>query len=310
MKIKNNMSFFNKNKICITHNGTFHADDLFATATLSILNNGNIKIIRTRDPRIIATGDYVYDVGGVYDPETNRFDHHQKGGAGERDNGIPYSSFGLIWRKYGEQICGDKEVANYIDRKLIQPIDAVDNGVDIVKPIFEGVSYYGADQVFLNFIPTWKENEGEIDSIFKKQVSKVVELLKREIEVAKSDTEAKNIVLDIYNNSKDKQIIFLEKAFPRYLYQKTLSKLPEPLYVVMPSGHSSMWKVEAVAKSPETMESRKSFPESWRGFFDGDPKFIEISGVSDAFFCHKSGFLIVAKSRSGAVELAQKALIA
>ena len=40
------MSIFKKKKILITHDSTFHADDLFAAATLSILNKGNIKIIR------------------------------------------------------------------------------------------------------------------------------------------------------------------------------------------------------------------------------------------------------------------------
>ena len=30
------------NMLVATHNGSFHSDDLFATAALSILNNGNI----------------------------------------------------------------------------------------------------------------------------------------------------------------------------------------------------------------------------------------------------------------------------
>lgn len=46
------MCIFKKKKILITHNGAFHADDLFAAATLSILNDGNVKIIRTRDPKV------------------------------------------------------------------------------------------------------------------------------------------------------------------------------------------------------------------------------------------------------------------
>ena len=41
------------------------------------------------------SADIVIDVGGQYDPDAGRFDHHQRGGAGERENGIPYSSFGL-----------------------------------------------------------------------------------------------------------------------------------------------------------------------------------------------------------------------
>ena len=33
---------------------------------------------RTRDPALLDTCDIVVDVGGVYDPAKNRFDHHQR----------------------------------------------------------------------------------------------------------------------------------------------------------------------------------------------------------------------------------------
>ncbi len=87
----------------VTHSGSFHPDDVFSGALFSILFDGNIEIIRSRDPEIIKTGDYVFDVGGLSDGEKN-FDHHQEGGAGERENGIPYASFGLVWKRFGEEI--------------------------------------------------------------------------------------------------------------------------------------------------------------------------------------------------------------
>ncbi len=304
------MSFFNKKKICVTHNGTFHADDLFATAALSILNNGNIEIIRTREPRIIETGDYVYDVGGEYNAEEDLFDHHQKQGAGHRDNGIPYSSFGLVWDKYGEQICGSREVANEIDQKIVCPIDAVDNGFDISKSIIEGVRPYFADQIFLNNIPTWKEDNLNIDKIFEEQVANVCIVLKREIEVASADIEGKNIIIEAYENAFDRRIVILKNDFPRYLFQSVLSALPEPIYLVYPSSHSSTWKVEAISKSPDTMENRKLLPESWRGHMDNDDRLKEITGVPDVMFCHRAGFLVNVLSKDGAIELAEKALIA
>jgi uncharacterized UPF0160 family protein len=303
------MSLFKKKKILVTHNGTFHTDDLFATATLSILNKGNIKIIRTRDPKMFEKGDYVYDVGGEYNVDKKMFDHHQKEGSGKRENGIPYASFGLVWKTYGEEICGSKEVAEIIDRKIACSIDAHDNGVDILKPIFKDVFPYVADQVFLVYKPTWKEKNKDIDVIFSEQVKKVEKILLREIEVTKADVEGKNIILNAYNNSKDKKIIILNDDFPRYLYQDTLSRLPEPIYAVIPSGHSDLWKVEAIKKSPETMENRKLFPESWRGFFVGDNKIKEVTGVTDASFSHKAGFLMIAESKEGAIKLAEKALL-
>ena len=56
-------------KKIVTHNSDFHADDVFAVATLQIYLDKlgeKYKIIRSRDPEIIATGDYVLDVGSIY----------------------------------------------------------------------------------------------------------------------------------------------------------------------------------------------------------------------------------------------------
>ena len=307
------MSFFKKNKICITHNGSFHADDLFATATLSILNNGNIKIIRTRDPEIIKTGDYVYDVGGENNSSLNFFDHHQKGGAGVRDNGIPYSSFGLVWKAYGEQLCGSKEVADRIDQKIVQPIDANDNGIDISRPLFKDIHSYSVYPIFLSESPTWKEDNKDIDKIFNKQVGKAIILLKREIKIANDDLEGEKIIIEAYKKSEDKRIVSVDINLPRYLIQGVLSRFPEPLYIIYPSFRSSIvvgWKTEAIKKYPETMESRKLFPENWRGLMESSGKLKEVTGVPDAQFCHQSGFFLTVGSKEGAIKLAEKALLA
>lgn len=292
----------------VTHNGSFHADDLFACATFYILLDGRVRVTRTREPELIENANVVFDVGGIYDPETERFDHHQKGGSGKRDNGIEYASFGLVWKKYGEQICGDKEVADEIDRKIAAPIDAVDNGMDVMTPKFKNIFPYNADQIFMSHHPTWKETDANIDQIFMEQVEKVVEVLKREIKVAKDDVEGKHLIIDAYNKSEDKRIVELEVSFPRYLFQKTLSKFPEPVYIVYPGIFGKNWKAEAIAKSPDTMESRKKFPEPWRLGVNNDPKLKELTGVPDAMFSHRGGFLITASSKEGAMKIAEKSL--
>lgn len=297
-----------KNKKLITHNGSFHADDLFAAAVLSMLHNGNIKIIRTRDKSMMQDADYVFDVGGIYDEEKRRFDHHQKGMAGVRPNGIPYAAFGLVWKAYGEKICGDKEVADLIDSKIVQAIDAKDNGVDTYKPLYEGVSIYGAQQIFLAYSPTWKEDNKNIDEIFKQEVKKIVPLLKREIEVAKADVEGKHIIMKAYEEAKDKRVIILETSLPRYLVQDVLPALREPIYFICPSGHGEFWKAEAIRENLSTMKSRKLFPESWRGLLNRDIKLKEMTGVSDFLFCHANGFLITVEKKESAIKLVEIAL--
>ncbi|MEK7586111.1 MAG: MYG1 family protein [Patescibacteria group bacterium] len=308
------MSFLKKKKILVTHNGSFHADDLFACAVLIIWlkkSNQSVKIIRTRDKETIDKADYVFDVGGIYDPVSNRFDHHQKEGAGARANGIPYASCGLAWKHFGLDTCDNNmEVWNLIDRKIFSSLDAIDNGVDIISPKFKDVMPYSADQPFLIYSPTWEEIGINEDLIFKQQVMKVVEVLEREIYVALTDHRGKQLINEAYTKATDKRIIEVANDFPRYLFQDTLSLLPEPIYFIYPSGHSSSWKVEAIRKNSETFESRKMFPESWRGLLDRDPKLVELTGVPDVNFCHRGGFYMTVDSKEGAIALAKKALLA
>jgi len=295
------MSLFKKNKILVTHDSTFHADDLFSTATLSILNNGNIKVFRTRDPEIMKKGDYVYDVGGIYDPSINHFDHHQKGGAGLRLNGIPYASFGLVWKTYGEKICGSKEVANMIDEKLVQSIDANDNGINLFD-VKGDVSPYTIQDLLFCYRPSWKE-EQDYDKAFMELVPIAVKIISREIIKTKDTLEANSIVNNAYEKAENKRIVILDGHYP---WGEILYQHKEVIYVV--SVKSGLWRVEAVRKEKYGFETRKPFPESWAGKRDDD--LAEITGVKDATFCHNGRFLAVAKSKEGAIELAQKALIA
>ncbi|MDQ3244792.1 MAG: MYG1 family protein [bacterium] len=301
-------------KKLVTHNGTFHADDLFACAVLAlVMDNENAKyeIIRTRDMEVITNADYVFDVGGIYDADTNRYDHHQKGGAGIRSNNIPYASFGLVWKHFGLKLCNaDEEAWQLIDIEIASPIDANDNGIDIGELKFENVRPYVGSRVFTIHEPTWKEeNEINIDKIFTEQVTMVKQLLRREIKVALDDTEAKKIIQDAYEKTEDKRIIFLENSFPRYLYQQVLSSLPEPIYLIYKSAHGESYKVEAVSQSPQTMQSRKPFPDSWRGFLNNDSKATDVIGIDGILFVHSSGFLANLNNKENAIKFAKKALI-
>ena len=297
------MSFLNKilkqNKKLVTHNATFHTDDIFATATLSILLDGNIEVIRTRDESIIANADYVYDVGGIYDPSKNRFDHHQKGGAGVRPNGVPYAAFGLVWKAYGEKVCGSATVAERIDEGLVQAIDAQDNGIDTYETK-GAVGPYLIQSMFNAFRPSWKEEE-EYDKPFLEIVEFAKKFLLRKIKRVRDDLEAESYVKKDYENAKDKRLIILDGSYP---WSDILMEYPEPLYVVVLRGNA--WRVCCVRKEENSFENRKSLPEAWAGL--RDLEMAKASGVPDATFCHNGRFLAVAKSKEGALALANKAL--
>lgn len=294
------MSFFNKKKILVTHDGSFHADDLFATATLAILFDGNIKVIRTRDLKQIESADIVYDVGGIYNPEIGRFDHHQQGGAGTRANGIPYASFGLVWKTYGEQICGGKEIADKIETKLVEPIDANDNGINIFN-VTGNIAPYTIQDMLFDFRPSWKEKQ-DYDSCFLELIPIIKKIIVREIIKTKDELEASSIIRKAYDEASDKRVIILNGNYP---WSETIDLYEEPLYVAYMKG--GLWRAEAIRKEKNNYEVKKQFPESWAG--KRDEEMTKETGVPDAVFCHNGRFLIVAKSKEGIMALVEKALV-
>lgn len=289
----------------VTHNGKFHADDIFACATLKLLlqkQNISFTVERTRDEQIINQADYVFDVGGIYDPEQKRFDHHQIGGAGNRENGTPYAAFGLVWKEYGAQVCGSDAIASFLDNRLVAPIDAEDNGMSICS-IHGDISPYKIQDVFASFRPTWKE--GYTDAEYMKQFLYAVDLaviiLEREIAWHKDAEQARDLFNADYEKRKHDQIIVLSDQYPWELFAHEHEDI---LFVVYP--RCDVWRVGTIRKEKFSFENKKDFPETWAGLRDADLQ--RITGVPDAIFCHNARFLAVAKSKEGAIQLAEKAL--
>jgi uncharacterized UPF0160 family protein/uncharacterized membrane protein YdjX (TVP38/TMEM64 family) len=299
--------FMSKKITIATHSGRFHPDDVCAVATLKLLlgEHVDVDIVRTRDADVIKSADYVVDVGGEYDPSSKRFDHHQKGGAGMRENGIPYAAFGLVWKEYGEKIAGSAKVAQIIDKKLVSFVDAMDNGTGTFTPVQADVYPYTISNVIFTSQPTWKEPKSQMDDIFRTQSAFAMGILAREIKIIADVEEGKETVKEVYERSEDKKLIIFEKNYPWY---EVLAEFPEPLYVIEPAEEdisAVRWKVRAVQK-PHTFENRKSLPTEWAGKMDKELQ--EITGVNDAVFCHNKLFLAVAESKEGALALARKAL--
>ena len=292
-------------KTLITHNGGFHSDDIFAAATLFLLleKKFRLHVVRTRDEKIVARGNYVFDVGGIYNPKKRRFDHHQKGGAGKRENKISYASFGLVWKEYGEKICGSKKIAEIIDRRLVEPIDATDNGDAIFKPLFKDVYPYTIQDFFFLFNPTWKEKAANIDSIFLKLVLTAKTIISREIVKARHTEDARIIVNSLYRQAKDKRLIVMEHEYP---WKDIVSDYKNVLYVIHPDVKNKTWAIRTVRNTAKSFQNRKDLPKSWAG--ERNHRFQKITGISDALFCHNKRFVAVARSKEGALKLAQIAL--
>lgn len=302
-------------KKIVTHNNRFHADDVFAAATLKILfediKKEDLEIIRTRDEEIINSADVVIDVGGIYDSETNRFDHHQSTFNEERENGIPYASFGLVWKEFGEEICGSKEAAEIIDRKIVQPVDAGDNGVTTFIQKIEGVSPYLVSSMLYSFMPSWKEEDISLDDAFIKAVNLAKNVLEREIKRIKDFIEAKEIIKNRFDKSENKQIIVFEKEdkFSDEDIQAVLIEETDPLVYIRYREDDDNWSSKTVRDNSDpndAFKNRCDFPKEWSGLRKKD--LAKVSGIEDAVFCHKALFLSVAKSKESAIEMANAAV--
>lgn len=289
----------------VTHNGLYHSDDLFAVATISLLlgDEVDLEIIRTRDERITAKADFAVDVGGEFNPDKKIFDHHQEGGGGVRPNGVPYASFGLVWKTYGEKITGDIRIAEKIDKRIVQPIDSEDNGIKVANEVFEEITPYTIQDMFFAFAPTWKEKDVNVDAIFESCVNIAKRILKREMKMIHDVTLAESVVENIYKNSKDKRVVVLDQYYP---WKIVMSNFPEPFFVVYPGTSGETWHAQSVPDKRGSLDARVSFPEEWAG--KRYEELSRVSGVSDALFTHNGRFLSVAKSKEGAEQLAWRAI--
>lgn len=288
----------------VTHNGYFHADDAFAIATLQIAGVAG-TVTRTRDADKVASADMRIDVGRHNDPATGDFDHHQPGGAGKRANGIPYASFGLVWKHYGQQLTGHPDAAARVDRRLVQPIDADDTGVASFKPNFESVEPYTISKIIGLFNPSWANQPTleDYDKPFTHAVAFAKDVLEREISDAKSYIKAVEQVREAIASASDPRIIELERRMP---WEETvITEAPEALVVIFQSERGD-WSVQTVKDQIGEFTNRRDLPEEWAGKI-GD-ELAEVTGVADALFAHTARFLVTAKSKEGALELAKKGI--
>ena len=304
--------FYSEKINAITHVAPHHADEVFATVMLSVLFP--VELLRTRDQEIIKnTKAIVYDVGSEYDPSKKRFDHHQKSFSEIRDDGINYSSAGLIWREYGASIVKTiaktgaiddemtAEVVSLVDEALIRGIDARDNGQG------EKGDSMSVSSVISACNSLWDENE-DADTCFLRACDLATAILVREIKVAISTVRGRKLVADKIN-AVNGPILVMDQFIGGWLEEVLNTDSPKAaglLFAVFPAANGD-WNIQAIPPSKEDMMGqRKSFPDAWRGL--KDEELIESSGVGTAVFCHKAGFFAVAKTKEDAIRLAEKAV--
>jgi uncharacterized UPF0160 family protein len=287
-----------------THDGSFHADEVFALATLTLLGE-TVEIVRTRDRDEMAACDLRVDVGFSHDPGAGDFDHHQREFSLARDNGVGYASFGLIWREYGARVCGgDEELAEQLDQSLVQGVDANDTGQRVFTTLIDGVRPLTVNGVVGALNARWDEDLSpeQERTRFDHAVGLAAPIIEREMASAASGLRAARQVRDAIAAAKDPRLIELSDNVP--WKSVVVPEAPDALFVIYPKRQG--WGLEAVPRELGSFDNRLDLPEAWAGLDAGD--LAALTGVEDALFCHAKRFLTVASSREGIGALAEQAL--
>ncbi|MRV72779.1 MYG1 family protein [Duganella sp. FT92W] len=308
--------------VIVTHSGKFHADDAWAVAVLNIVFPG-CDIIRTRDAAAIEAADFAVDVGGIWDPASGRFDHHQKGFSGARQSGVPYASAGLVWREYGArcvamlaaehagcQLPDDKarEIAYAIDADIVQYLDLSDVGVAKSAP-----GSYGLSAVVSGYNTNWLDEQrlgyGEAAEAYRMaQFRRAMAVLADSMVNAVKYRVGAMLAVEQVRNAQvleGGKLLFLENgALP--WSQVVRREMPKVLFVISHSIAEQRYMLHTVPLNTESFDARADLPEAWAGLRDAE--LAAVTGVPDAGFCHNGRFIASAKSYAGAHAMALLAL--
>jgi uncharacterized UPF0160 family protein len=267
----------------VTHEGTFHADEVFAVAVLStIYPKADITRTRLLEEK---EGSIFVDVGMKYDGKMH-FDHHQKDPNLTRSDGNQYASAGLIWNRYHEHFIREsiKEpltedeitfISLKLDDKLFKAVDAVDNG--LLHSLKNGFPIYSISH-FISSFNAKDTNSSEQDSQFILAVDIAKMAIKQELEQAYNEAKAFNIVRNLITGP------ILE--LPEYMPYHDAIKGTYVKYVVFPDRRQ--W----VIRSAENKYN-----------FNSDQVEQDLKLKTDLIFCHKTGFIAKTKTKESAIYL-------
>ncbi len=313
-----------------THSGTFQADEAMGVWLLRQLPQYyKSKVVRTRDPDILAPLDIVIDVGGVYDHSKLRYDHHQRGfqeTLSEIGFDIKLSAAGLVYRHYGKDIIsefypdlkGDAPKLDAAYRKMYQDfmaaLDGIDNGVEIAdSPKY--VDGTGLSRRVARMNSRWndpEEGKDQEDARFERASAACGESFLESLgHVVECDLAARNLVeaalLSREAVDPGGEIVKFESGgmpWKSHLYElEELHGIEGHVKFVLYTDTAGMWRVQAVTVKGTAFTNRISLCEEWRGVRDAD--LTRIAGIEGCTFCHNSGFIGGNKSFEGALEMAK-----
>ena len=315
-----------------THDGSFHCDEALGCYLLKQTKQfREAEIVRSRDPETLGACDIVIDVGAVYEPENNRFDHHQRGFEEIFGHGFvtKLSSAGLVYKHFGREIVATtlalpesdpivEKIYLKVYKSFIEGVDGIDNGVNMYDT--DAPAKY-SDNTGLSarvgkLNPAWNEDNSPATQMT--QFTKAVALTGSEFDDAVkyyglSWLPARKHVEQALDTAKEVhpsgEILKLPCYCPwkDHLFELEAERgtSPLPKYALYEDDKGN-WRIQAIPLTPSSFENRKPLPAAWRGIRDS--ALDELSGIEGCIFVHAAGFIGGNKTYEGALAMATQAM--
>ncbi|NIZ15492.1 MYG1 family protein, partial [Phaeobacter sp. HF9A] len=257
-----------------------------------------------------AADRVIYDVGRDYDPDRGIFDHHQKD-APKRDDGHPFSSFGLIWKHFGMAYLSALEVPQAdladihasFDASFVLPIDLMDNGA--VDPSVAGpLADLTLPALLETLKPVFDDRDPDAeDRAFAEALAVARSFVEATIRRKAAKRRAEAMVLEAITKAGDSPILELPMGMP---FRSAVDKAGADhlLFVLHPRG--SDWTLTTIRLDGDTFANRADLPLAWAGLTDAALE--QASGVAGAKFCHNGRFIAVAENRDAILKMAELAV--
>lgn len=272
----------------VTHDGTFHADEIFAIALIKKFITSNVEIERTRDKFLLESylkdrNVFVLDVGKNYQEQEHNFDHHQKWFNIKWKDGNPLSTCGLVWKylkKKGYLKKYSDEILENIENKVIKRIDLHDNKLKKFNISHLISSYYREEDL---------NNEG-----FFKAISFAQDHLDNVIYHELNSLKKMPIHLKDLEKYDGGNIFKSSFSIKNYKILNSIMEKTDAKVICYNDGDK--WCAKSIC------DGKFLAPSEWRGL--ADEELVSITGFKGATFVHKSGFLCVAKNEKTILKMA------